>query len=366
MILKKVLLVFLISMSFGCGSEEADPAHPLKGLKGPSSDASGKADPGVQSRFFVIPEDSKEARSDFLNQKTFSCVQNKGTHYVDSYVCDLGVNRGNWNGGMLPKAPIFAAYADAYSLVKAHVRFPEAFFHKLPVALQNQIKKDGPDQLEISWVIQDYSFKRFFPKPKTFSANQRMLREREIEPKHQLKAHYWACPDRDFWGNDPDFQRSYQMMIFDPQDSVGGQLNTQTPVSVEVSIHDRNRISPPGVGEVDFSVLTNVGRTSLWSYVLDDGAPKGERRAVATLHWLVSDGDLQGVEDLMKDSVVQPKTLEKIYEELKKKRTFVAKLPGRIYGPSGDEDDFDNQELDFQMTLDLTRLLPSLERLIFD
>ena len=265
---------------------------------------------------------------------------------------------------MLPKAPVFAPYADAYGIAVNSVQFPISFFHKLPVTLQNQVKKDAPDQLEIFWVIQSYAYKNVFPKPKTFQANQVILRERDIEPIHQLKAHYWALPERDFWGKDPNFQKSYQMMIFEPLDELKGQLKSESPTSVEVSVHDGNRISPPGVGEVDFGILQTIGKTSVWSYVYDDTAAQGERRAVATLHWLVSDADLQGVMDLMKDPVLQPLSIQSFSQELTKKRSFVASLPARIYGPSGDKYDFDNQNSDFPMSLDLSRLLPSLEKLL--
>lgn len=184
-------------------------------------------------------------------------------------------------GGFLPQATVLADYdGKPFKRTLLAVNFGSAFEKNLPKEMLAELearKLNNKKLVDIAWVIQPLA---------RLGGNSDGL----IENITYLKAHGWADPTSK--GGDMGsigVDRAFLYGIYDADIDISHEVQLSTLKPFRVYTHD-GAVSP----QTAALHLPNAAPDSMafWSLVIDHQNPEGKIRAIATLHWLISDKDL--------------------------------------------------------------------------
>jgi hypothetical protein len=215
------------------------------------------------------PEE-KALRSDFLAKPFLYFFMNGPT--VNFLNSSYYVNQ-------LPKATILGDYNQKPFASIMAVNFNSAFEKNLPPEILAELKKRdllAKQAVDIAWVIQPL-------------ANLGGNSEGSVKNITYLKAHGWADPDGLGMNRGSGVNRNFLYGIFDADVDISHDVQLSNMKPFNLHTHD-GMISP----QTAALRLPNASPDSmaLWSLAIDSENPEGKIRAIATLHWLISDKDL--------------------------------------------------------------------------
>lgn len=158
------------------------------------------------------------------------------------------------------------------------VNFGWPFEKNLPKEILKELEQRGlrnSDAVDIFWVIQ----------PMSSLGGNRIGTDANIT---YLRAHGWADPDEPLEYHGTRLKRNFLYGIYDADVDISYEIKRGILKPFEIHVHDQ--MYSPQTGAVRFrSALPDS--QAFWSLVIDHENPNGKIRAVATLHWLISNID---------------------------------------------------------------------------
>ena len=202
---------------------------------------------------------------------------------------EINTTRGH---GQLPNSPIVHTYHLVGVLSPLVMALPEAFRWNIPQSIRNEIIRREIQNLDIL----------FTP--------QQEVRGNDVS----LKAAYWMFPNRpalaQIHGAPPQFQKTVQLGIFEPDHPIGDQVQVDRLQTFEVSLHD-GRVSP-NTGHLNLE-QTPEGSFSFYSLAFF----QEQKRAAVTLHWILTQEDRETLTRLIAETIAsENSTLEGLAHRL--------------------------------------------------
>jgi hypothetical protein len=182
-------------------------------------------------------------------------------------------------GNSFPKAAAIADYNKKPFECLMAVNFSWPFENNLPKMLLEELRKWNlleKKAIDIFWVVQ----------PMSSMGGNTIGNEHNIS---YLKAHGWADPNepQQYVGRRVDREFLYGIYNADVDISYEVKLNQLKPF--QLIVHDGMYSPETGAIKLPDDKSKSI---SFWSLVIDSKNPRGKIRALATLHWLISEQDM--------------------------------------------------------------------------
>jgi hypothetical protein len=175
------------------------------------------------------------------------------------------------------KAAVFGDYNakpyDAYLMVN----FGWPFEKNLPPDILAELKKRNllnKKLVDVAWVVQPLS---------SMGGNT----QDNVKNITHLMAHGWADPDAPMGFHGDRLKREFLYGLYDADSDISYEVKMNKLTPFEIHTHDSQY--SPETAAVRFSTSA-PDSMALWSLVIDNENPQGPK-ALATLHWLISDKD---------------------------------------------------------------------------
>lgn len=253
MVIKKILIAIFIIAFFGCNSEQTKPTNPSQ------------------------PNPPRPRDSSVLDAHRQKLLQIR-FHEIETPLAPVTVNTTptNHHYKLYPKATILSDYNSVQPWIYMAVNFENPFEPNLPSNMLAELKARNllnKNAVDIFWVIQPLS---------AMGGNK----DGGITNISYLKAHGWADPEipENFVGDRLD--RLYLYGIFSSDIDIAHEVKNDEMKPFRIYIHDGSY--SPQTAAIH---LPDDKTFSFWSLVIDDKNPHREPKAIATLHWILSDDD---------------------------------------------------------------------------
>ena len=211
--------------------------------------------------------DAAKLRKDFmLNEFLFSFITSPPT--INTYSTVHYANK-------FPKAAAFGDYNQKNFDCLLVVNFDWPFEQNLPKSILDELKKHNLTDkklIDIFWVMQPLS---------------------SLSNITYLKAHGWADPDEPMDYNGTRIQRNFLYGLYDVDMDIGVSYGVEVNKLKPFEIHTHDGMYSPKTAAV--SISNNSKSMALWSLAIDNNNPNKNIKALATLHWLLSDEDFQKI-----------------------------------------------------------------------
>ncbi len=178
-------------------------------------------------------------------------------------------------GNSFPKAAAFGDYNQKAFACLLAVNFDWPFEKNLPKSILHELKKHNLTDkklIDIFWVMQPLS---------------------SLSNITYLKAHGWADPDEPMEYNNVRIDRNFLYGIYDADVDIGVSYGVELYKLKPFHVYVHHGKYSPKTAAV--SIPDNSASMALWSLVIDNNNPNKNIKALATLHWLVSDDDFQKI-----------------------------------------------------------------------
>ena len=216
--------------------------------------------------------DAAKLRKDFMsNEFLFSFIISPPT--VNTYSTIHYDNK-------FPKAAAFGNYRQENDNQKDFdcllaVNFDWPFEKNLPKSILDELKKHNLTNkklIDIFWVMQPLS---------------------SLSNITYLKAHGWADPDEPIEYNNIRVDRNFLYGLYEADINIGVSYGVELYKLKPFHVYVHHGKYSPKTAAV--SIPDNPASMALWSLVIDNNNPNKNIKALATLHWLVSDEDFQKI-----------------------------------------------------------------------
>ncbi len=193
--------------------------------------------------------------------------------------------------GQIPKAPILDDYPSSGQAVLPWIlivaNLGDSFEGKLPQELKNELTKIKREKgnLDIFWVVQNSANLG----EKTDHAN--------IPTTTRLKPHGWADPDAPPSYDNYRINREFRLGIFDAEHDISTpvfKVGNMTPSLIQV----HHGLFSPRTATSMVKLGSNDPSQAFWSLIIDDKNPEGKVRAIATLHWILSNDEWNALDEI--------------------------------------------------------------------